>query len=171
MEDVVAIIDRIIEEHKVILSRTRSLEKVANDAGALQAIDQSKDTFMPGRHDNIQALKELEELRAKTEEGLIAHFDFEETKLLQAFQKYGDEKLLEALKTLLVEHKEVRQYLKDLKAEVESLTTGQLSSHLWGAKAYDMRAHITRIHKVIETHARNEQVLFQKLRGELAEQK
>jgi hypothetical protein len=167
MEDVLAIIERVIQEHKVILSEFKELETISNDSLALEAIKQSKEAFMPGRLSPRQGLHKMNEIRDKLEEGLEKHFSMEETKLLEAFEKYADKSLVKALQTLLTQHSEIRVHLNELKELISELLPEELSRHLWESKAYDMRAHATNIHNLLDAHAREEKRILDQLRKEL----
>jgi len=167
MESVISIIDRIIEEHKVILSEAKSLEVVTNDTFALEAIRQGREAFMPGRFDPKEGLLKLESLRAKLEQGLEKHFNMEETRLLEGIQRFAGDALLSTYETLLKEHREIRERMAELKGHVDELLTEYLSRHVWESKAYDMRAHMTNIYSRIAVHASNEEKLLHQVRKDL----
>ena len=171
MTDTIVIIDQIIEEHKVLLAQANQFEKITNDAGAMKALTRSKEIFMPGRIDQVQSLKKFEELRNTIQEGLNAHFNREETYLLDAILENGDQDVITAFKNLFSEHTAFRASLSELKAESDELINGQISRSLWETKAYDMRAHVTEMNKNLEKHARNETKLLGDLRKELIKAK
>ena len=97
MEDILKLIDQLIAEHKAISERTLSLEKVANDASLLADLDEAKTTFVPGRFNQSQSLKELQEMLAGINTWLDRHFNREETILLKAVEADGDRKFITAL--------------------------------------------------------------------------
>lgn len=163
-EEVIALIDRIIEEHRVFL---QTLDQVANDAQAMLGLEKAQQAFMPGRLEEKQSLQKMQGLLATVDQGMRAHFNREETRLLPAFEKYGDKKLVSALESLLTQHADLRQRFSREKELMAELTSGKLSRHIWEASAQDMRAHISHTHKVFEAHARSEQKLLHTLRSEL----
>lgn len=167
MEEIIALIDKIIEEHKTIIQGVQALEQAANDAEAMAGLEKAKEAFMPGRFQQKQGLQKLQELLEQTNQGLQAHFNREETALLTAFEKHGDRELASALRSLLLEHKDLRNHLAHSREHVAELAGGELSQQLWEAKAYDMRAYISHTRELLEVHARIEQELLQKLRSEL----
>ena len=59
MLDIIGIIDKIIEEHKVLLTQAAQLEIITNDAGAMMAMNKSTEVFMPGQVRPIPKLKEI----------------------------------------------------------------------------------------------------------------
>jgi iron-sulfur cluster repair protein YtfE (RIC family) len=171
MPEIVALIDAIIEEHKVIFERLQALEQVANDVQGIVALDKAKDTFVPGRFDQSESLKKMRHLLEVTSRGLEAHFDREEKGLLAAVEKHGDKKLASALHTLLLEHKDLRNRFTQSKNHITELTSQRLSRHVWDATAHDMRAHISHTRKLLEAHAQIEMELLKELRAELTRTK
>ncbi len=153
MEEIVALIDKIINEHKVIMEKVKSLEQVANDAIILVELKEAKEAFMPGRFDQKQSLQKLQESLETIDKGLRAHFNREETGLLAAFEKHGDRKLVTTLNSLLLEHEDLRNRLANSKEHVASLVSGGLGRHQWEARAHDMRAHLSHTRKLLEAHA------------------
>lgn len=163
MEEIAAIITRIIAEHKVIMADFISLEKVGNDATALKAIEKSKEVFMPGRPGSIEGLNRLEGVRQKLDKGLHDHFHWEEITLLDAFNEYKAYSLVTALKTLMAEHEIIRDSLGELKGLVQELRTEHLSRQMWETKGYDLRAHMGNLQKTVENHSVTEQSLLNDL--------
>jgi len=167
MENAIALIDQIIEEHKTIMQRVQTLEQVANDAQAIVGLEKAKEAFMPGRLEEKQSLQKLQELLETIDQGLQAHFNREETGLLTAFEKHGDKKLASALRSLLLEHEDLRNRFSHSREHVAELAGGGSSRHMWEASAHDMRAHISHTRKLLEAHAEIEQELLHALRSEL----
>lgn len=166
-QEVIAMIDRIIEEHKVFIQRVQTLEQVANDAQAMLGLEKAQEAFMPGRLEEKQSLQKMQGLLETIDQGLRAHFDREESQLLAAFEKHGDKKLVSALRSLLVEHEDIRNRFAHEGKQMAELLSGDLSRHIWEASAQDMRAHISHTRKVLEAHARTEQKLLRTLQSEL----
>ena len=167
MEQALAVIEQIIEEHKVIKQRFQAAEQVANDTEALAGFDKAKEAFMPGRLAPQPGLKELQASLETIGEGLQKHFHREETGLLGVVERYGDEENKSDLRSLLLEHKDLRNRLAHSKKHVAELVEGNLSRHLWEANAHDMRAYITHTRKLLEAHAEIERELLHKLLNRL----
>ena len=167
MTEVLAIIEEILEEHRVIIRGVQNLERVANDAEAMTGFEKAKDAFMPGRLEPQKGLQKLQERLETVDKGLRAHFKREETGLLSAFEKHGDKELASALQSLLLEHKDIRNRLGHSKRHVAELVSGNMARHLWEASAHDMRAHLSHTRKLLEAHASIEQELLQKLKRQL----
>jgi len=167
MEKALALIDKIIEEHKTIIQRVQTLEQIAGDAEAIVGLEKAKATFMPGRFEQEPGLKKLQESLETVTQGLQAHFSREEVGLLGTFEKYGNKELAPALRSLLLAHEDLRNRLAHSKKQVAELVSGRLSRQVWEASAHDMRAYISHTRKLLEAHAQIEQELFHKLRTEL----
>lgn len=171
MEESIAVIDQLIEEHKQIKQRFGNIETAANDVEALGGIDKAKQAFMPGRLGGDKGLEKLQELVKNTASGLQAHFNREESGLLKIVEKYGSRESASALRSLLLEHEDLRNRFDLTLAKLDELIHAGLSRHLWQASAHDLLAHITHTRKLIETHASIEQELFHQLRSELSKKK
>ena len=167
MEEAMAVIEQIIEDHKVISQRFQTAEQIANDAEALAGFDKAKEAFMPGRLVQQPGLQELQASLAIIEQGLHRHFHLEETSLPGVVAKYGDEENKSDLRSLLLEHKDLRSRLAHSKKHVAELVEGNLSRHLWEASAHDMRTYITHTRKLLEAHAEIEQELLHKVLNRL----
>ena len=170
MEEALALIEKIIEEHKIIMQRVQTLERVASDAEAVIGFEKARDAFMPGRFEQELGLQELQESLETIDKGLRGHFKREETGLLTAFERHGNKELASALHSLLLEHEDLRDRLAHSKKHVAELIGGGLSRHLWEASAHDMRAHISHTRKLLEAHALIEEELLHKLRDQLREE-
>jgi hemerythrin-like domain-containing protein len=168
MDEVLALIDKIIEEHRQILGRVQALEKVTNDAGALQVLDRAGEAFVPGRFgDQKQALQSWQESLEITDQGIQAHFNREETSLLTAFEKHGGEELASAWHVWLSEHNDLRTRLVKLKEDMAELAAGGSSRDVWEGKAWGVRSYLAHTRRLFEAHARSEQQLLRKLRNKV----
>jgi len=166
MEEVLALIDKIIEEHNTIIQRVQTLEQVANDVEAMIGFKKATEA-LPVRFERKQNLQKLQELLETISQRLRAHFNREETALLTAFEKHGDRKLLSTFRSLLLEHEDLRNHLVGSRKHVAELIGGGLSHQVWEASVHDTRDHISNTRKLLEAHAGSEQGLLQILRSEL----
>jgi iron-sulfur cluster repair protein YtfE (RIC family) len=167
MEEVIALIDGVIEEHKTIFQDFQTMDQIANDAEAVISLDKAREEFVPGRFESKQGLQKLEKLLEKTEQGIQAHFEREEVALLHAFERHGDRKLASALHSLLVEHKDMTDRLAHSRQDVAKLTNSDLSRGVWEATGYDMRAYLSHTRRLFEKHAEMEHELLHRLRSQL----
>jgi iron-sulfur cluster repair protein YtfE (RIC family) len=164
MDETLQLIDQLIAEHKVINERTGALEKAANDASLLSNLKEARDTFMPGDATQNENLQKLEEMLKTIYACLEKHFDREENVLLPAVKKYGDEKLVTTLNSLLFEHTDLRDRLSHSRKRVTELLSGRLARNLWDATASDIRTYLSHTRKLLATHAARENHFFKELR-------
>lgn len=177
-KEVIALIDRLIAEHRVLLQDMDSLVNVVNDAGAILSFNKAREVFMPGRHSVRGDLEKLDELLGNIDTGLRAHFNREETGLHAAFEKSGGTELASAYHSLikqhdslrgrLVEHENIRKNLLQSLKELHDPERGSLSRHTWEATAHDIRAYMTQSRKLIQEHTVAEQHVFLDLREKLS---
>ncbi|MFC2012748.1 hemerythrin domain-containing protein [Chloroflexota bacterium] len=170
MNEILALIDQIIEEHEWILPRVKTLQEMASDPEAIDALEEAGADFMPARINVVgQELQNMLELLEKVSQGLKAHFDREEKGLLAAFEKQGRMVFVSALRVLLSEHKEIKDRLARLKADAAELVGGSLSREVWEGKAYGLRAYLSHTCKLLREHAKSEQKLLLKMAEDLKE--
>lgn len=167
MDKMLVLINQILEEHKLILKDVRSLEQVANDAGALLGLESAKEQFVPGRLNQGQSLKNLQEWLEKVDKGMEAHFGREETALLAAVEEDGDVEMVSGLHSLLLEHENLKNRFTHSRTQVAELSDGGLSGHLWEGKANDMRTYVNHTRKLLEMHAEAEQKIMHKLHDKI----
>ena len=167
MEDALATIERVIAEHKTIGQGFDNLERMANDAEAMTGFEEAKKAFMPGRLDQKKGLQELDDTLKKIEDGLLKHFQFEETSLPSVVDQHGDEELKSSLQSIFLEHIDLRNRLSRSRKHAGELVAGGMARHHWEANAHDMRAYITHTRKLLEAHAEIEQELLHKLQSRL----
>jgi hypothetical protein len=168
MEEAVALIDQLIEEHKQILQKFQTLEQVVNDVGAIAQLDKTKEDFVPGKfNDPKQGLQNLQDSLESIDHGLQEHFNREEKQLSAVLKQHKSETLTSGLHLLLIEHKEIKGRIAESKKEVAELTEKSLSREVREGKAWGTRVFINHTRKLVEAHAQSEQELFHKIRAEL----
>lgn len=167
MEEIITLIDKVIEEHKVILERISDLEPLANDVGAITGFREAEDASLPISFERKQNLPKLDRLLGAISQRLRGHFNREETALLSGFHQHGDARLLSAFESLLSEHEDIRNHLIRSRNRVAQLSEDGLSRQEWEARADSMRAAMTETRELIAAHAGNEQGLLLTLRRKL----
>lgn len=176
-DEIVALIDRLIEEHRVIGQNMESLENITkNDAGAILSFEKAKELYMPGRTNSRKDLEKLDELLKVIDEGLEAHFRREETGLKHAFDTLGTQEMSDGYETLMKEHNQIRERLVEHANIRNSLFEGlqasgegpaSMTRQQWEGKANDMRAYIIFSRKMIQDHTYRESQLFRSLKETL----
>ena len=169
MEDDLAVIERVIAEHKTIRQRFQTLEKVANDAEAMMGFEAAKEAFMPGRLNQKQGLNQLKDTMDTIETGVHRHFDFEELYLPPVVDRHGDEEQKSTLRSILLEHVDLKGRLDHSKNHAAELIGGGMARHRWEASAHDMRAYISHTRQLMQAHVVIEQELLHNLRKKLKE--
>ncbi|MFQ5996978.1 MAG: hemerythrin domain-containing protein [Dehalococcoidales bacterium] len=168
--EVLALVEKIIEEHRQITRGFQNLEQVANDAGAMRELDKTQQDFIPGRLVNPQeGLQRWQNSLEKITQGIEAHFNREETALLPVVETYGDKTQVSALRTWLAEHGELRERLAKLKIDVGELYVAETHHVVWHGKAWGIRVYMTHTYNLFEKHARGEQKLLLALKKQLPE--
>ncbi len=166
--EALALIEKIIEEHRIILGDIRDFTKSANDVVAIRGLGQAQEDFVPGRlEDQKQSLGNWQESLSAVDRGIQAHFQREETALVDAVAEYGDNDLASVLRHWLAEHKELRERLSRMKQDVAGLVGDPSAQAVWQEKAWGIRVYMTHTGKLFGVHARGEQKMLVKLRNSL----
>ncbi len=167
MDETLQLINQLIAEHRKISQKTESIEKAANDISLLSDLKAAGVTAASGDRTGSHNLPELEKMLESIDTWLEKHFKHEETILLPAVAKQGDEKLITALNSILFEHSDLRDRLSLSRKRVSELSGGSLSPELWNAGVRDMKLQINHSRKLLETHAAKENHFFTELRRHL----
>ncbi len=163
--EILAIIDRIIAEHRTIRERLESIDRVANDGEAMARIRETEHAFAPETPND--GLIHLQTLFTTLNQGLRAHFMFEETYLLNAFEQSGSSDLSQALRILLLQHNDLRDRLAQAHLDLDNLALTEMDPKIWAQKGLDMRVHLSYTHQAIAKHAASEEVLLRTLRAKV----
>lgn len=164
--EALALIEIIIEEHRIILGDIRDFTQHTNDAVAIRGLGQAREDFVPGRlEDQKQSLGNWRESIMAIDRGIQAHFQREETALVDAVAEYGNNDLVSVLSHWLAEHKELRDRLSRMKQDISSLVIDTSAQAVWQEKAWGIRVYMTHTGKLFDVHARGEQKMMQRLRN------
>ena len=160
MDSTHELIDQLITEHKSLGEKTKSLNTTANDASLVSNLKLAKNEFAEGDGAPTVDLKRLDLMLEEIQTWLGKHFSREESVLLPAVQKYGYERLVTALNSLLFEHSDLRDRMVHSRKRVDELKDWSLSQDVWYSRAGDLRTFISHTIKLIETHAARENHLL-----------
>jgi hypothetical protein len=164
--EALALVEQIIEEHRIILGDIRDFTQSTNDMVAIRGLGQSQEDFVPGRLENQQqSLGNWQESLLAVDRGIQAHFHREETALVEAVAEYGDSDLASVLRHWLAEHKELRERLGRMKQDVAGLVIDTSAQAVWQEKAWGIRVYMTHTGKLFDVHARGEQKMMLRLRN------
>jgi hemerythrin-like domain-containing protein len=156
MDETLQLIDQLIAEHKTVGEKNRSLEKAANDVRLLSGLKQAGDTFVRGGISQNEDLKNLAQIINIIAAWLDKHFNREETALRPAVIKYGNNRFVNSLDSLLFEHSELRDRLLHARMRIDELLGGSLDQVRRDAAVRDLRVHLNHSRKLLETHAARE---------------
>lgn len=163
MEDDLAIIRKIIDEHQAIKGHIKLVGDSLSDQEAMKALTRARADWIPGR---LEILSEkqarLQRTMSALDEGLNRHFCYEE--------KYLPPLLGELLmRALLLDHEEIRREIDAAKSMVMDTSLEGLSrTELLSKEAYINRT-ISNIGQAVDEHATNEEVLLEMLQRALEE--
>jgi hypothetical protein len=170
MEEAIALIEQIIEEHRQIIRGLQALERVTNDADALKVLDKAQGDFVPGRlGDHQPGLQSWRDSLEVTDQGMRAHFNREEISLLPVIENHGSETQVSSWRAWLSEHEELRNHLAVLKKELAELTAEHLSRKVWEERAWGIRVYMSQTHRLFHKHTRGEQKLLLSIKKGLQE--
>lgn len=167
MADILKLIDLLIEEHKVIGEKAKSFEIAVNDTRLISDITKAGDSIVPGKTNQVERLKSLEEMLQSVGDMLEKHFHYEETVLLQAMESHGDVDLVKSLNKLLAEHTDLRERLAQAKSRVVELSTGNLHRAAFDIAELETVTSLNYTRSVFQKHATKENKLFSQIRRKI----
>jgi hemerythrin-like domain-containing protein len=168
MDDVLALIDQLIAEHKEVGEKSASLEKAANDVRLLTGLKEAGTMFVRGQISQDEDLKNLAQIINIIAAWLDKHFEREETALRPAVVKYGNDRFVGSLDSLLFEHSELRDRILHALVHIDELTGGSLDRARRDASVRDLKLHLNHSRKLLETHAARENHFFAEFRRHLS---
>lgn len=155
MQDKLAIIRRIIDEHQTIKGHLKLVGDSVSDQEALAALQKAHADFIPGRLEVMsEKQKELQQTMRALDEGLKNHFAFEE----KALPPLLGELLMQAL---ILEHREIKNEIDEAKSTVESIKLEGLSREELLSKESHIQQMIDNICQLVEEHATKEEAILE----------
>jgi len=155
MQDKLAIIRRIIDEHQTIKGHLKLVGDSVSDQEALAALQKAHADFIPGRLEVMsEKQKKLQQTMSALDEGLKNHFAFEE----KALPPLLGELLMQAL---VLEHREIKNEIDEAKSTVESIKLEGLSREKLISKESHMQQMIDNICQLVEEHATKEEAILE----------
>ncbi len=167
MADILPLVDRLIDEHKVIREKAKFLENAANDTRFISDIAKAGDSVVPGKTDQVERLKTLVGMLQSIVDMVEKHFQYEETVLLQAMESHGDIELVKSLNKLLAEHSDLRERLKRAKNRVAELSNVSLHRAAFDIAELEMLTSLNYTRAVFQKHATRENKLFSTIRRKI----
>jgi hypothetical protein len=163
MGDNLAIIRRIIEEHRAIRGHIKLIGDSTSDREAMNALARARADWIPGRQEILsEKQKRLQQTLGFLDEGLKNHFAFE--------ARYLPPLLGELLmRALLLDHGEIRKEIDGAKSMVTDTKLEDLSREDLLSKESRINRIINNLCQVVEEHATNEEILLEMLERALEE--
>ena len=163
MENNLAIISRIIEEHQAIRGHIKLVGDSASDREAMNALTRARADWIPGRLEILaEKQKKLQQTMSFLDEGLKNHFAFEARYL----PPFLGELLMRAL---LLEHREIRKQIDEAKSIVADTRLEGLSREELLSKESRVHQTVSTICQLVEEHAIREEVVLEMLQRALEE--
>jgi len=163
MQDEIEKVKHIIEEHTGIKERSKVVGEEINDLEALEDLKMLRESFS-GTEEIVLAdkLKELKQAMSFFIDGLRKHFDDEE----KLFPEILGEPLSRALAH---EHRQIMEDINSIIAVGDKEGLEQISQQRSPAIVMHIFQRITTLLKMVEEHARREDVVLQMLLAGLQE--
>lgn len=163
MQDKLAIIKRIIDEHQTIKGHVKLVGDSVSDEEALAALQKAHADFIPGRLEVMsEKQKKLQQTMSALDEGLKNHFAFEE----KALPPLLGELLMQAL---ILEHREIKNEIDEAKSTVESIKLEGLSREELLSKESHIQQMVGGICQLVEEHATKEEAILEMVQRALEE--
>lgn len=162
--DNLAIINRIIEEHKVIRTHIKLVGDSVSDKESLNALNEVRSGWIPGRLDLlVEKQKKLQTTMALLGDGLEKHFSYEEQYLPPIFGEF-------LIQALLFEHSAVNREIEKAKQMLTGLKTEGMSRDEILTSELRIQQTIGSMSQTIEEHAVREEVILGMLQRSLEHQ-
>ena len=163
MADNLALIKRIIDEHKAIGGHIKLVGESVADEEALATLERARADWVPGRPGGVSEKRnKLQQAMSFLDAGLKKHFAFEEKVLPPLL---GD--LL--MRGLLLQHQEIRKEIDEAKSIVTDVQLEGLNREELLAGEARTQQRIGVMCQLIEEHAAKEEVILEMVQGALEE--
>lgn len=163
MEDNLAIIRRIIEEHQAIRRHVKLVGDSASDREAMNALTKARAEWIPGRLEILsEKQKRLQQTLSFLDEGLSNHFHYEQTYLPPLLGEL-------LMRALLLEHGEIRKEIDEAKSIVADTKLDELSREELLSEESNVHQVVGTLCQLVEEHATKEEMLLEMLQRALEE--
>jgi hemerythrin len=158
MQDKLAIIKRVIDEHQTIRKHIKLVGDSVSDQEALTTLQKAHADFIPGRLEVAsEKQNKLQQAMSFLEEGLKNHFAFEEKVLPPLL----GELLMQAL---VLEHREISREIDEAISTVANTRLEGLSREELVSKESHTQQMIDSICQLVEEHATKEEAILEMIR-------
>ena len=161
MSDMLKVIERVIQEHRIIRANLKHTGESVTDIEALFMLNKESARW------SQSSVKELEDKQGQLlkgisalEKGLKHHFTFEEEALPPLL---GDV----LMKTILHEHVEITGLIDKAEASLQDAALGGLNQQELLAKKTGIEANIYNITELVEGHSKHEEIILDMIKKAL----
>jgi hypothetical protein len=164
MEDYLAIIRRVIEEHQALRSNVKLVGDSIPDREALSSLERTRADWVPGKPELLaEKQKRLLQAVSYLEEGLRNHFAFEGRALPPLL---GDL----FMRAILLDHQEIMKEIKNDKSMAAEARLEGLGREELLSKEAEIQETISNLCRLVEEHATREEAMLEMLRKALEDQ-
>ena len=163
MEDYLAIIRRVIEEHQTIKGHIKLVGDSISDREALTSLERARTDWIPGRPELLaETQKKLQQAISFLDEGLKNHFAFEGKALPPLLGELF-------MRALVLEHQEIRKEIDKAKSIATETKLEGLSREELLSRESHIQQTIGSVCQLVEEHATKEEIILEMLQRALEE--
>jgi len=161
--DDLAIISRVLEEHRAIKGHIKLVGDSISDQEALASLTQARADWIPGQQEILaEKQKKLQRALSFLYEGLKKHFSFEEELLPPLLGEL-------LMRALILKHMEIIKQISEVKPIVADIKLEGLSrDELLSEESFIQRA-INKTCQLVEYHTEEEEVILEMVERALRE--
>jgi len=161
MENYLATIRKVIEEHQTIREHVKLVGDSVSDREALTSLERARADWIPGRLEILaEGQKKLQQVLSSLDEGLKNHFAFEGTALRPLLGELF-------MRALLLEHREIEREIDKAKSMVAKAKLEGLNREELLSKESQMQQMINSICLLVEEHATKEEAILDMIKRAL----
>lgn len=154
MSDSLAIIRRVIDEHRTIGRQMKLAGESVTDDEALAALEKARADWIPGRPESTSTKHgRLQQAIGYVEEGLKNHFAFEE----DVFPALLGELLARAI---AMQHREILTAIDEIESAMSEARLDKLGREELLAEESRLQQRIGMISQLVDDHARKEELIL-----------
>ena len=163
MEDYLAIIRRVIEEHQNIRGHVKLVGDSISDEEALTSLERARADWVPGKPELLAEMqKKLQQAISFLDEGLKNHFAFEGKALPPLLGELF-------MRAIILDHQEIMKEIDEAKSIAAETRLEGLSREELLSKESHIQQTISNICRLVEEHATKEEIILEMLQRALEE--
>jgi len=161
VSDALAVINKVIAEHREIRRHVKLAGDAINDIEALFTLQKARSGWFQGSAQEITTKQnQMQQSLNLLEQGLRNHFDFEEKHLPPLFGEL-------LMKALLAEHGDINRQISNAKAMLASTRLAGLGRQEMLQKESEIQQMINTLCQTVEEHASHEETILNMMKRAL----